>query len=313
MTVDRIGPVLVVVLGVLAISAAAAGLDSPETATAVGTGEGEGEGAGSSDGTGYTAEAMADTVAPNASSPFGNWVSPVLQLLLVGGTVAYLAWVGYRLWREGASAVPELLKHAVTTIVPAGVAWLVLFGSQVFTLSWGEPRTDRSTSGSPEHLEGGGSASAVAADTATDALPLVALVIGAVVLVAGLVVLASRLTPDADGSTGSVADAPDPSREPDTVAASRASGRFEDADAEATNVVYRAWRELESEVEDADRRTQTPAEIAARARAAGFDRDAVATLTDRFREVRYGQRPPTSERETSARSALDRLRSEGDR
>ena len=70
---------------------------------------------------------------------------------------------------------------------------------------------------------------------------------------------------------------------------------------------------MPSEVEDADRRTQTPAEIAASARAAGFDRDAVATLTERFREVRYGQRPPTSERETSARSALDRLRSEGDR
>ncbi|ACV46187.1 MULTISPECIES: DUF4129 domain-containing protein [Halomicrobium] len=313
MTIDRIGPALVVVLGVLAISAAAAGLDSPETATAVGTGESEGAGAGSSDGTGYTAEQMADTAAPNASSPFGNWVGPALQLLLVGGTAAYLAWVGYRLWREGASAVPELLKHAVTTVVPAGVAWLVLFGSQLFTLSWGEPDTERSTSGSPEHLEGGGSASAVATDAVSDALPLVALVIGAVVLVAGLVVLASRLTPDGDASTGTVADAPGPSREPDTVADSRASGRFEDADAEATNAVYRAWRELASEVEDADRRTQTPAEIAARARVAGFDRDAVATLTDRFREVRYGQRPPTSERETSARSALDRLRSEGDR
>ena len=72
-------------------------------------------------------------------------------------------------------------------------------------------------------------------------------------------------------------------------------------DVPLTNDVYRAWRSM------ADRlggdRALTPGEYAAAAREAGLDPDAVATLTDLFREVRYGGVDPDADRERRAREA----------
>lgn len=81
-------------------------------------------------------------------------------------------------------------------------------------------------------------------------------------------------------------------------------------DTDATNAVYRSWLELANDVDDADRRIHTPSEVATRAVENGFDRQAVQTLTNLFEAVRYGQHPPTSDRESRAESALDSLRTE---
>jgi len=88
-------------------------------------------------------------------------------------------------------------------------------------------------------------------------------------------------------------------------AAGRAADRIDATDLE--NGVYRAWHEM-TDVLDVDTpETTTPAEFADAAVAAGLDEDDVATLTDLFREVRYGDADLTDEREREARAALRRI------
>jgi hypothetical protein len=53
---------------------------------------------------------------------------------------------------------------------------------------------------------------------------------------------------------------------------------------------------------------RTPAAVAEEAVERGLPEDAVAELTDLFREVRYGEAEPTEERERRAKEALSRIR-----
>lgn len=76
-------------------------------------------------------------------------------------------------------------------------------------------------------------------------------------------------------------------------------------DVDATNEVYRAWRELAADLDPGGEGTLTPAEYAARARRRGYDEAAVETLTEVFRQVRYGRGEATADRETRARRAID--------
>ncbi|MEE6211192.1 DUF4129 domain-containing protein [Salarchaeum sp. III] len=87
-------------------------------------------------------------------------------------------------------------------------------------------------------------------------------------------------------------------------AAGVAADRIED-DADVENAVYRAWRDMTDSLDIASPETTTPAEFARAARDAGMDSRHVDTLTEVFREVRYGDAPVTEERE---RRALDALR-----
>ncbi|GAA0652814.1 DUF4129 domain-containing protein [Salarchaeum japonicum] len=99
--------------------------------------------------------------------------------------------------------------------------------------------------------------------------------------------------PDPEDSLGAVA-----------AAAGTAADRIE-SDADVENAVYRAWRDMTGHLDTASPETTTPAEFARAARDAGMDARHVDTLTDVFREVRYGDEPVTEERE---RRALDALR-----
>ena len=71
------------------------------------------------------------------------------------------------------------------------------------------------------------------------------------------------------------------------------------------NGVYRAWMALAAGLEGTQR---TPAAVAEEAVARGLPEEAVAELTDLFREVRYGDAEPTEERERRAKEALSRIR-----
>jgi hypothetical protein len=78
----------------------------------------------------------------------------------------------------------------------------------------------------------------------------------------------------------------------------------------ADNEVYRAWRDLRERVADradADVAPLTPREVAATARRSGLASDAAAELTALFRLVRYGDRPPSEDRERRAATARERL------
>lgn len=69
---------------------------------------------------------------------------------------------------------------------------------------------------------------------------------------------------------------------------------------EPSNAVERAWAEMLRRL-DVDRTGHmTPEEVARAAVDAGFDPEAVRTLTETFVEVRYGDRPVTEDRERAA-------------
>jgi hypothetical protein len=107
-----------------------------------------------------------------------------------------------------------------------------------------------------------------------------------------------------------------PEREPDREveydldrvgkAAGAAADRL-DADADPSNEVYRAWREMTRHLRVERPASSTPAEFTAAATDAGMDPADVAELTDLFEAVRYGGEAPTEERVRRAREALRRI------
>lgn len=124
-----------------------------------------------------------------------------------------------------------------------------------------------------------------------------ALLVGAGLLLGGLVVLLSRLSGARDRSHPSDPDADDPALVTDDPRPS--------LDVPADNAVYRAWlRLVDSAGADPDR---TPAEVAATADERGLPTDAVRTVTRAFRAVRYGGHRPAETRLESVRAAADRI------
>lgn len=106
--------------------------------------------------------------------------------------------------------------------------------------------------------------------------------------------------------TGSDYAPPDREREDDVATDSTdATGKPRWSVGADENAVYRSWRRLADRLDAAP--TCSPAEIAATARDRGFDGQVVSELMAAFREVRYGGRPATGEREERATDALDRL------
>lgn len=303
MNVDRLRPALVVVLGVLAISAAAASMDGATSNPTVGAGSGDGSGSGDSTGNGFSDSPRAEITNVEGYS-FWNWLQPALAVVFGLGTLAYVGYVVYEIWTDGIEGVRSVIVHALSTVIPVGLAWLAIFGPHV--LRWmNAPIEPPSAAAAPGLQKGGGSSSAEAVDTATQGMPALLLIVGTLVTLAVVVLLLKHLLSGEDDET------PIPSGGSDGDETELSGPVHVDtgtamADVDATNDVYRAWRDLASEVDGVDLRTHTPAEVADRASERGFDQQAVRTITDLFEEVRYGQRPATSERESRARSALDR-------
>ncbi|GGN22182.1 DUF4129 domain-containing protein [Halarchaeum nitratireducens] len=76
----------------------------------------------------------------------------------------------------------------------------------------------------------------------------------------------------------------------------------------ADNDVYRAWQTMVAIARPDDSRHKTPRELADAAVDAGLPASAVRTITRLFRTVRYGDAPPTPDRERDARRALHTIR-----
>lgn len=95
----------------------------------------------------------------------------------------------------------------------------------------------------------------------------------------------------------------------ESAAVAEAAGRAADELEETTlsNAVFRAWQEMTDALDVEKPETTTPAEFEDIAVEAGLAREDVATLTELFREVRYGDAPATEAREERARTALRRI------
>ena len=129
----------------------------------------------------------------------------------------------------------------------------------------------------------------------------------AVLLLLGVLVLAGALV--VTRFSRGVPDDPEPEAEDESAAVAAAAGRAADELAETTlsNAVFRAWQEMTDALDVENPAATTPAEFEDIAVDAGLAREDVATLTDLFREVRYGDAPATVDREDRARTALRRI------
>lgn len=78
------------------------------------------------------------------------------------------------------------------------------------------------------------------------------------------------------------------------------------ADVPATNDVYRVWNALSAEV-PLEPAGETPAAVAEAAIAAGYRPEPVIELTDLFCAIRYGEKPPTPDRQQRARALATTL------
>ena len=76
---------------------------------------------------------------------------------------------------------------------------------------------------------------------------------------------------------------------------------------EPSNAVFRAWLAMVRHVAADPSRSRTPTEWSSLAVDAGLDSDAVRSLTESFRQVRYGDAQATGERERRVQEDLDRL------
>jgi len=86
-------------------------------------------------------------------------------------------------------------------------------------------------------------------------------------------------------------------------AAGRAADSLAGAD-DLDNPVYRAWRDMTTVLADEPDSTLTPAEFRDRALAAGLPPEPIDTLTEVFRDVRYGSHEVTAHRQAAALGAL---------
>lgn len=295
-------PALALVLAVVVVATAAAGLtassgagDGQASDEGLGIGEGSGMGAGDGNGTGLSAQEPSSdrSLLPSA---FWSFLEAVAILALVAGVVMLVVVV----WREGLSGLLSILRSVLGSVLLAGFLMVGLVALMyLFSVLQGDGGGGFVGGGSlPESLgEQGGS---VTTSPAIDP-PMALLAVGALVVVA-ILALASTDALPSPGDAVDAADPPEPQADGSTVSLP-VDASFTDVG--PTNPVYRAWLALADRVDDANRGTSTPGEVANAAIADGIDPDAVDTLTQLFTEVRYGRRPVDADRAERARAARD--------
>jgi hypothetical protein len=280
---SRLTLAVAALLTVAALGLAATALETPETAGGGGgVGAGTGGGAGAGGGAGGTT---------------GNSiVLPVLLVLVVLGALGAL--LSQEL-RRGGDRFPLVLFVLLVVSLVVVVAFVTLApgGSN-------EPRGQPVPVMTPEPAGGGGTGEPTATDVPVTPMATVGLLL-ALLAVGGLAV--RRFTRGTD--TGE--PDPEPEGPASTAAVGEAAGRGADRLAAGdSNAVYRTWREMTEALDVRSPETTTPADFARVAVEAGLDRNDVETLTDLFREVRYGGAAVTETRERRAREALRNIEAE---
>ncbi|MFC5970901.1 DUF4129 domain-containing protein [Halomarina salina] len=294
---ERLVPLVVAILAVLALAVGAATLDSATNGPLTG----QSEGPGLTDG---EQGEMDLGGRPPAEQPdeqfFPTWLAQlVVGVLLLLGLVGIL----YRIWTEGLDFVKTvaLVAFAVTAVLLLLyylLEWLTSGqGSSGENGMLGELRTV---------LPGGGGGNSEVSQVVTDPSVVMLAVIGVVLLAVVAVVLRSLLGSDGDEApTDPDLDDPEPSVQEVGAAAGRAADRI-DATGDVENAIYRAWREMTDPL-DLSRETSTPGEFAAAAVDAGMSRDDVGELTRLFERTRYGGVAVDEGREQRATTALRRI------
>ncbi|WP_247003718.1 DUF4129 domain-containing protein [Halosolutus gelatinilyticus] len=286
---------IVAVVGVLAVSLAAATLPSTVDVES-GLGGGGGGGSGEGEGTGVQPPPASDRPVDAVEIPF------VKEILLVVLGLILLALLVYfvRNWRQ---SVPWIV--IVVVFVALLVLALFLFSGSIPT---GDEPVPESAGDGGLGGEGDGGGLGSGDSTPVPTVVLLALTIALL----GAIVVAAR----SSAARSTVVDrlrGADPNADEDEDdaaaigrAAGRAADRIEDGD-DIGNDVLRAWREMIDLLEVSRPETTTPREFATVAVDAGMDSDDVRELTRLFEDVRYGEYSPTTEREKRAVRVFRRI------
>ncbi|PSP77767.1 DUF4129 domain-containing protein [Halobacteriales archaeon QS_1_68_20] len=302
---DTLRVAVVALLAVLALSAAAATLD---TATSTGGGMGPSD----SGGQGFDDD-EGDSVLPSEENDGGT---------LFGGngmapTTCYDQLRDPRIIAAVVLVVVAALlviRHRYDTIVSA--AFLMAFGIPggiIYMLLAACPTPSNEDGGilpdGGDLPEGGGMLGDEVGRTVPSApsLLMLALLAGAFLLAAFVIVRGT----DDDEEELPEAEVPEPDDRAAAVAAvaGEAADRIE-ADGDLENEIYRAWREMVGLLDVSNPRATTPGEFADAAADAGIERGDVDELTELFEAVRYGGFEATEDRERRAVSALRRIEDE---
>lgn len=302
---------LAVLLAVLVVATAAAGLDGAGTggesdrsaspASGVGIGSDSGIGTGNDSGVGLSA----------SDGPGGSILPPFILehalgfVLLLSLTVP-VVYAAVLVWQDGLGRLLALLGFATKRVVMLTAAFLglivlllvlaSLFGGDGGGGAFGSSATSGSVFGGSD---GGRSLSLTS-------LPVPFLVVGGLAAVVALVVFSDRTRRTRSIAAALAGGAASTQHVVTETADNPAGSRTVFEDVPPTNDVYRAWLSLARAVGATDR-AETPSEVATLAVEHGFDREAVATLTDLFCEVRYGPTTVTADHEQRARDAVERL------
>jgi hypothetical protein len=202
----------------------------------------------------------------------------------------------------------ENLVYALAVVFPLLMFLIPVYlaftdcGSTIDTPSGG-PMGALENSTDPTKI--GGTASETTQQLMTPLIVLGLLVVVAVVLAYLTVRASGDDTVEPEETTPEVADEGDDGEALAAVgaAAGRAADRIEEP-ADVDNEVFRAWREMTGHLNVENPDASTPTEFADVAREAGMDGEHVERLTNLFRDVRYGGRSPTEDREQEAVDAL---------
>lgn len=136
--------------------------------------------------------------------------------------------------------------------------------------------------------------------------PLLGLAVAGAFVLLVVAALATTVRMRSDGEPARAVTEPEPAHDLAGVAsvAGDAADRIEGGDADPGNAVYRAWTDMTDHLDVPNAHTASPAAFRATALDAGMAPRHVDTLTDLFREVRYGGAEPTPDREQRAIDAL---------
>ncbi|WP_254546201.1 DUF4129 domain-containing protein [Halomarina pelagica] len=290
---ERATPLVLASLAVLALGAAAATLDSARRGPVAGSGSSQG--------------LPRPTPSPAPPEELSILFEVLLGLLVVVALAAVARW----LYREGRSAV-------VTTLVAlAVVALLVLVVYSLFPFGGPLPGVNASNAGNgsglfggngPGLFPGGGNGGGESSLPIAAIRPAPALLALLAVVLVGAVAVVVRAT--GDGGPPDPAAEPEPSDPVDVRAVGAAAGRAADridADADLSNAVFRAWKEMTDHLDVSNPDASTPGEFEAAAVAAGMDPADVRELTGLFEAVRYGGVDADETREERAVVALRRI------
>jgi hypothetical protein len=305
---------VVALLCILALSAAAATLDSSRQAG----GAGQGGVATSDPGLNRTPAVgtpptRTTVVTENRLTDVSEGVCPPLLgrpllmglvLVLVVGSVVAVAHV--REWGLPIQVV------GVLSAVPLLMVWLGATYAFTGCRTYGEEVTANSTVGTADSLARGTPATGggEAVTTAPDPSILMLAAVGVVLVAAVAVIVRGTGDDDAGRTEGEEAD-DDEQLAAGAVAsvaatAGEAADRIE-ASGDLDNEVYRAWREMTTDLEVRRPASSTPAEFREAAVQAGMAPGHVDELTDLFEEVRYGGYAATEDREQRAVAALRQI------